>query len=79
MRLWQDHLRAKQDIAHIFHTYLAMSENENIPFLLDPSVLPEIIALTQDHGNEILNTVFYLTRSYCFSIHKSRLKLLRLI
>ena len=76
MHLWQDHLLAKQEILHICRTYLAASDNEKVQFLLDPSVLPEIIALTQDHGYEVLKTVFYITRTYCFSIHKSRLKLL---
>ena len=43
-------------------------------FLLDPSVIPEVIVATQDDGVEVLNYIFHLTRTWCFSIHRERLK-----
>ena len=45
-------------------------------FLLDPSTLPEVIALTQIHGDNILRDVFYLTRTWCYSVYKSRQRIL---
>ena len=43
-------------------------------FLLDCSTIPEIILLKQNHGFYILNHLFYLSRSWCYSIHRERLR-----
>ena len=45
-------------------------------FLRDCSVLPHVINATQSHGSEILQLLFHLTRSWCFSIHRQRTKML---
>ena len=47
-------------------------------FLLDCSALPEVISSAQQHGEEIYNDLFYLTRNWCFSIHRERSKRLGL-
>ena len=47
-----------------------------VQFLLDCSVLPNVIRATQIHGAEIMHSLFYLTRSWCFSIHKQRMRAL---
>ena len=47
-----------------------------VQFILDCSVLPSVIRATQKHGEAILQELFYLTRSWCFSIHKQRMKML---
>ena len=44
-------------------------------FLLDCSVLPEIIEATQIHGRELLGHLFHITRTFCYALHKSRLKM----
>ena len=46
-------------------------------FILDPSTHPQTIHLCQVHGQEILKLLFNLTRTWCYSIHKQRLKLLK--
>ena len=79
MLLWQDHLHAKPNIANICRIYNAECDNEATQLLIDPSVLPETIALTQKYGNDALQTLFYLTRTFCFSLHKYRLKMLGII
>ena len=43
-------------------------------FLLDCSVLPDVILLRQTHGQEILNLLFYLTRTWCFCLHRECLR-----
>ena len=47
-----------------------------VQFLLDCTVLPEVIRLRQLHGECVHDSLLYLTRTFCFSIHKVRLKLL---
>ena len=45
-----------------------------IQFILDCSVLPQVISATQKHGDVILNTLFKATRTYCYSMYRERLK-----
>ena len=47
-----------------------------LQFILDCSVLPPVITATQEHGFVILKELFYLTRTWCFSVHKKRMKML---
>ena len=44
-------------------------------FLLDSSSLPEIIALKNDLGPNIIHTLFDLTRTWVYIIHRERLKM----
>ena len=47
-----------------------------LQFILDCSVLPPVILATQTSGGHVLKELFYLTRSWCFSIHRQRMKYL---
>ena len=44
--------------------------------LLDPSVLPTAISINQTQDPSIFNHLFRFSRSWCYSVHKARLKLL---
>ena len=48
----------------------------SIQFLLDCTVLPDVIILHQQHGRVVHDSLLYLTRTYCFSVYKARSKLL---
>ena len=45
-------------------------------FIIDCSVIPEVIALTQTFGQIVLNHLFKVTRTWCYSLHRDRLKFL---
>ena len=47
-----------------------------LQFILDCSTIPMVISSSQVHGPSLLSTLFYLSRTWCHSIHRSRLKLL---
>ena len=47
-----------------------------VQFILDCTALPSVIRATQNHGPDILKELFYLTRSWCFSLHRQRMKML---
>ena len=55
-------------------TALSSEKNYLLQFLLDCSVLPTVIRAAQDHGYEVYKELFYLTRTWCFSIHRQRMK-----
>ena len=48
-----------------------------LQFLLDASVFPEVICLVQVYGDQPLKTLFHITRTWCFTIHKERASILQ--
>ena len=57
---------------------LSGPQNSLVQFILDASVHPSVITLVQTYGQDILMPIFYLTRTWCYSLHRERLKLLGL-
>ena len=55
---------------------LASEPVTQVKFLLDAASSPEIIYLTQTLGQEILDRVMYLTRTWAYAIHRQKLILL---
>ena len=75
--LWANYLRDKPYLFPIVRRYtVECSDIEKIQFILDCSVLPDVIALHQRLGKMVHDSLFYLTRSLCYSIEKTRSKLL---
>ena len=52
--------------------------NQLMQLLLDCSVLPSVITLKQTHGQDVLQPLFYISRNWCYSIHRKRMNLLGL-
>ena len=46
-----------------------------VQFVLDFSVLPQVISAAQDDPS-VLPLLFKVTRTYCYSLHRTRLKIL---
>ena len=63
-------------ISHsLVSTILGSSTNQTImQFLLDCSVIPDVIRAAQCFGDHIYNDLFYLSRTWCYVIHRERLK-----
>ena len=54
---------------------LYKSSNQKLmQLLLDCSVIPEVIASSQSHGEQVLSDLFYFSRMWCFSVHQERMK-----
>ena len=79
LALWADYLATRPHLATVVHHYTSTPGTHLVQFLVDPSVLPLVITLGQEHGEGAVNALFYLTRTFCYSIHRCRLKLLGLI
>ena len=52
------------------------SPSYTVQFLLYPCSFPDIIALGQQHGQEIIDHVNYLTRTYVYYMHKIKQKII---
>ena len=63
-------------ISDIIHTYCNIDCRLFCQFLLDCSVLPDVICAVQSHGQKVLEHLFNITRIWTYSLHRDRLKLL---
>ena len=45
-------------------------------FLLDCSVIPCVISLVQQLGDDVLHHMFKISRTWCYSLHRERLRIL---
>ena len=45
-------------------------------FLIDCSVLADVVCAVQLEGNDVLQHLFAITRTWVYSLHKERMKLL---
>ena len=48
------------------------SLHEQMSFILDPSSNPIVVSLTQVYGQPILDTIFFLVRTYTYTIHMKK-------
>ena len=71
-------LRLKNSTSHsIAISFLtAHTASDALQLLLDCSSIPEVILAAQLSGEIIYNDLFYIGRSWCFSIHRERMKML---
>ena len=79
---WSDYLTDKPNLMPIISTYFdtgnMVNQQLQVQFLLDPASCPEVIESVQNFGIGVLSDILYLTRTWCYSHHLERQKLLRL-
>ena len=63
-----------QHVHQLVTNFFLTGPHKLLQFLLDCSVIPEVISMAQQHGNAIYNDLFYLGRTWCFGIHRMRMK-----
>ena len=63
-------------IASLAEQYCHVKCRLFVQFLLDCSVIPDVIAAVQVHGQHILPKLFDITRMWVYTLHRDRLKLL---
>ena len=52
------------------------TDEDLLQFVLDCSVVPEIIEAVQMCGQDLYKSLFKMTRTFCYSLHRERLKIL---
>ena len=63
-------------IRNIIENHCTIESPTFCQFLLDCSVLPQVITATQQYGSNVLSHVFHITRTWVYTLHKQRMKLL---
>ena len=69
-------LETKNPVAHqiITRVFFSYSTRMLMQFLLDCSVMSDVISAVQKSGNLLLKDLFFLTRSWCFALHRQRMR-----
>ena len=71
------YISTRNNIYDIAKNFLFSDDlNAKTQFLLDCSCSPDVITSSQLHGNQVLIDLFYLTRTWCYALHRERLRLL---
>ena len=52
----------------------SFSTRDIMQLILDPSSIPSVIRYSQLYGEQIFHDLFYMGRTWCFSIHRERMK-----
>ena len=64
-------------LSDIITNFILSTDNHlKTQFLLDCSTLPDVIRQRQLFGFPVLQQLFSLTRTWCFSLHRDRLRML---
>ena len=63
----------------IIREVLNSHESLKVQFILEPLAFPNIAKLTKLYGQQFIEQLSYLTRTFAFYIHKEYQKILKLI
>ena len=75
--MWAEYLKDKPHLLLVIDKYTVNCDiNQKLQFKLDCMVIPDVISLKQQYGKCVHDSLLYLTRTLCFSVHKSRYKLI---
>ena len=70
------YLVPRPHLLHLFKDCWEVEEGMTMQFLLDCSVIPAVIKASQELDQDIMKDLFYITRTYVFTIYLKRRKLL---
>ena len=63
-------------IQHILNSLSIPGNDQFVQFLLDCSALPSVISTVQSLVSQTLTPLFHVSRTWCYVIHRERLKIL---
>ena len=72
----QSYCNSHPEISAILMKYCNPNSELFTQFLIDCSTLPEVIRIVQTKGKQILTEIFTVTRIWCYTLHRERLKIL---
>ena len=76
MKFTSSYCKSHSMVASLLQQYCDPECRLFCQFIIDCSVLPEVIASVQNHGELILEHLFNVTRIWIYTLHRDRLKML---
>ena len=71
---WVNYLQVHPLLLPLVQVLSSGSPEEFLSMLLDPSTQAPVIAAAQEHGQQVVDQLCYLTRTWLFTLHRERLK-----
>ena len=68
--------RANPILYQILSVYCNPCHPQFCQFILDCTCFPEVIAISRLYGSTLLNKLLYIGRTWCYSLHRNRARLL---
>ena len=75
--LWKKQAVRNPILYTVIMEAMSCSTEQKCQFLLDCSTLASVINLVQTFGDSVLQDLFYITRTYCYVLHRERARLLQ--
>ena len=63
-------------LSQLVFTFLVPDHPLYCHFLLDCSTIPAVTTAVQEYGNEYLYYLFQITHTWCYNLHRERMKIL---
>ena len=73
VKFWRDRALPYNELAKIISEILSSPPQAQTQFILDPCLVPAILALCNQHGKELFDHVYYLTRTYAYYMHRAKM------
>ena len=77
-KMWSDFMVSRPLLLPIIRKYTCETDKLFLQFLLDPSCLPLVISAAKSDP-DILKHCMYLSRTWCYTVHIARMKLLKIL
>ena len=77
VQLWAAQIEKKPHLQPLIATLIAGQPKYILLFILDPSSVPGVISTAQAHGQSVYQDCHHLSRVWCYSNHKKRMRLLK--
>ena len=71
---WKSFAEKYQYLSSIISKVLTYQPPYRCQFILDCTVTPDVISLSQIHGQAAVDKLLYLTRTFCYAVHRLRMK-----
>ena len=72
-RMWLTKAAMYTELYNLTSQVLLSTDEVKMRFILDPTSFPTIISLTQLEGATVLDTVFYMSRTFAYALHRKKL------
>ena len=73
---WKDFVISHPHLLPIIHEVAEGNKEVFLSFLLDPSTQPSVISLAQTHGQDVIDQLCMLTRTWLYLHHRARFRAL---
>ena len=73
VRFWKQKTQHYPVLSKLLSEVLSSPPHAQTQFILDPCLVPAILALCNKHGKELFDHVYYITRTFAYYMHRAKM------